>query len=172
MALSNNDILRRIRYALDYTDDKVLSLFNLAEYPVSREQLASWLNKEEEPGYQPCADVELAAFLNGLICERRGRREGAQPAPEVRLNNNIIFRKLRIALNLQDDDILAMLAQAGLPIGKAELGALFRKPEHKHYRQCKDQILRNFLRGMQLKYRAAPTRNKVPPKINPYAPKA
>jgi uncharacterized protein YehS (DUF1456 family) len=61
--------------------------------------------------------------------------------------------KLKIALNLQAEEVLIMLATAGFQMSKHELSAFFRKSTHKHYRECKDQILRNFLKGMQLKYR-------------------
>jgi len=88
-----------------------------------------------------------------LINDKRGQREGPQPKPEQRLNNNIIFRKLKIALNLQDEDILKILQLAALPMSKHELSAFFRKPDHKNYRSCKDQILRNFLQGLQIQYR-------------------
>jgi uncharacterized protein YehS (DUF1456 family) len=95
----------------------------------------------------------LAIFLNGFINDRRGKREGQQPVPEKRLTNNVIFKKLRIALNLKSEDVLDILELAPLRISKHELSAFFRKPGHKHYRQCKDQVLRNFLKGIQLKYR-------------------
>lgn len=95
----------------------------------------------------------FASFLNGLINQLRGKKEGPQIAPEEKLNNNIILRKLKIAFDLQADDILSLLYAADLVISKHELSAFFRKPEHKHYRVCKDQILRNFLMGLQNQYR-------------------
>ena len=75
------------------------------------------------------------------------------PTLKNKLNNNLIFKKLRIAFNLKDDDILAMLEDVGLRISKHELSSFFRAPEHRQSRQCKDQILRNFLQGLQNKYR-------------------
>jgi len=149
----NNDILRRIRYTFDFDDAKMIALFGLADYQVTREQISDWLKKEDDPSHQKCNDVRLAIFLNGLIVDKRGKKEGPQPAPEKRLTNNLIFRKLRIALNLKDEDILAILELAGVTMSKPELSAFFRKPDHKNYRECKDQILRNFLTGLQLKYR-------------------
>ncbi|WP_167632363.1 DUF1456 family protein [Mariprofundus ferrooxydans] len=149
----NNDILRRIRYAFDFDDAKMMALFALADCNVTRAQISDWLKKDDDPAFQPCSDVELATFLNGLINDRRGKREGVKPVAEQRLNNNIIFRKLRIALNLQDDDILTMMNRVGVRLSKHELSAFFRKPGHQHYRDCGDQILRNFLAGMQLSYR-------------------
>ena len=115
--------------------------------------MSDWLKKEDDPQQQPCDDKTLACFLNGLINEMRGKKEGAQPTPEERLNNNIIFRKLKIALDLKAEDVLRIMELAGFTIGKSELSAFFRKPGHKHYRLCEDQILRNFLQGMQLEFR-------------------
>ncbi len=151
--MTNNDILRRLRYIFDFNDKKMSAIFAAADHPVSRQQLSNWLKKEEDEGYQNCPDKMLATFLNGLINDRRGRREGEQPQPEAKLNNNQILVKLRIALQLKAEDILALLASAGLQLSKHELSALFRKPGHKHYRECKDQILRNFLQGLQQRYR-------------------
>lgn len=151
--MTNNDILRRIRYIFDFSDSEMIALFAGAGYTASREQISDWLKKEDDPAFQKCNDLLLATFLNGLIVNKRGKNEGPQPEPEKHLTNNIIFRKLKIALNLKAEDILEIMNLADLRISKHELSAFFRKPEHKHYRTCKDQILRNFLKGVQLKYR-------------------
>ncbi|MEN8264604.1 MAG: DUF1456 family protein [Nitrospirota bacterium] len=151
--MTNNDILRRIRYTFDFGDSKMIAVFAMADHQVTREQISDWLKKDDDPAYQKCSDTEMAIFLNGLIIDKRGKKEGLQPGPEHSLTNNIIFRKLKIALNLKAEDVLQIMALAGLRISKHELSAFFRKPGHKHYRDCKDQILRNFLKGMQLKYR-------------------
>ncbi|MEE4312100.1 MAG: DUF1456 family protein [candidate division KSB1 bacterium] len=152
--MTNNDILRRIRYIFDFSDSQMISIFGLADLEVTREQVSDWLKKEDDPAYQNCSDVQLAIFLNGLINEKRGKKEGPQPKPEKRLTNNIIFRKLRIALDLKAEDVLEILEMANLVISKHELSAFFRRPDHKHFRKCKDQVIRNFLKGLQLKYRA------------------
>jgi len=149
LPLTNNDILRRIRYIFDYSDSKMIKIFALGGKEVSRAELSSWLRKKEHPDYQSCRDILLATFLNGLIIDKRGRKEGKQPLPKMELTNNIIFRKLAIALKLQADDILEILGRADFSLGKHELSAFFRKPGHKHYRECKDQVLRNFLAGLQ-----------------------
>ena len=151
--VTNNDVLRRIRYIFDFGDAKMIELFALANADVTREQVSNWLKSDDDPAFQVCSDIDLAIFLNGLINERRGKKEGAQPEPEQGLTNNIIFRKLKIALDLKAEDILEILELSDVHISKHELSALFRKWGHKHYRECKDQILRNFLNGMQLKYR-------------------
>ena len=151
--MTSNDILRRIRYTFDFNDSKMIALFGLADQQVTRGQISDWLKKDDDPAYQKCSDTQLAIFLNGLINDKRGKKEGPQPEPEKRLNNNIIFMKLKIALNLKAEDVLAIMDLANLRMSKHELSAFFRRPDHKHYRDCNDQILRNFLKGMQLKYR-------------------
>ena len=153
--MTNNDVLRRIRYIFDYNDTTMITIFELAELKVSREQISDWLKKDDDPADKALSDTQLAIFLNGLINQKRGKKDGPQPAPEKTLNNNIIFRKLKIALNLKEEDTLAILELANLRISKHELSAFFRRADHKHYRACKDQVLRNFFKGLQLKYRPA-----------------
>ena len=151
--MDNNDILRRIRYSFDLSDSKMIAIFDHADYLVTREQISDWLKKDEDPAFKKLHDNLLATFLNGFIIDRRGKKDGAQPAPEKRLTNNLVFIKLKIALNFKAEDILEVLTLSGVTISNHELSAFFRKPDHKHYRECKDQILRNFIHGLQIKYR-------------------
>ncbi len=151
--MDNNDILRRTRYALDLSDTKMMEIFSQGGITANREEISRWLKKDIDPDYKGLSGFQLAAFLNGLIIEKRGKKEGPQPIPEKQLNNNIILRKIKIALNLKDEEILQILKLAGLEISKHELSAFFRKPGQSQYRECKDQVLRNFLSGMGIKYR-------------------
>lgn len=151
--MNNNDVLRKIRYTFDYTDEKMMSIFKSADVDVDRAQISKWLKRDEDEDFEGIYDKSLASFLNGFINVRRGKKEGEQPKPEKTLNNNIILRKLKIALNLKDTDVLELLDLADFRFSKSELSALFRKPTHQHFRQCKDQVIRNFLHGMQIKYK-------------------
>ena len=151
--MNNNDVLRRIRYTFNYDDSKMIAIFGYGGLEVTRAEISDWLKKDDDPDYRKCQDVQLAAFLNGLIIDRRGKKEGPQPEPETSLTNNIILRKLKIALNLQAEDVQALIKQPDFSLSNHELSAFFRKPAHKHYRECKDQVLRYFLKGMQHKYR-------------------
>jgi len=150
--MSNNDILRRIRYTFDLNDTKMIEIFGLADYNVTRAQISDWLKKDDDPAFQELSDVQMSTFLNGFIIEKRGKKEGAQPVPEKILNNNIVFRKLKIALNLKDEDILDIFNLVDMRLSKHELSAFFRSPNQSQYRPCKDQFLRNFLQGMQIVY--------------------
>ena len=140
----------------------MITIFAQADVAVSRSQVSDWLKKDDDPQQQKCDDRVLASYLNGLINEKRGKQDGTQPEPEDKLDNNIIFKKLKIALNLKAEDILRVMALVDFKISKHELSAFFRKKGHKHYRECQEQILRNFLHGIQVEYRDV-TEEEGPP---------
>jgi uncharacterized protein YehS (DUF1456 family) len=154
--MTNNDVLRRVRYALDLGDSTMIDIFRLANHTMQLQFLINMLKKEDEPGYMECADVALEHFLDGLIIYKRGPRE-AKPGQEVKkcipLTNNAKLKKLRIALELQEDGMREIMNLAGMPVSGPELTALFRKEGHKNYKPCGDQFLRNFLRGLTIRFR-------------------
>ncbi|GAA4901692.1 DUF1456 family protein [Ferrimonas pelagia] len=154
--MRNNDLLRQLRYALTFNNPDMIAVFALMNYTITKEELDPMLKKEEEDGVIECRDRTFAAFLDGLIIKYRGVQEGREPkllARSARLNNNEVLRKLRIALELRDDDIIAILKLSNFRISKSELSALFRKPDHRNYQECGDQLLRNFVRGLGQKNR-------------------
>jgi uncharacterized protein YehS (DUF1456 family) len=162
--MTNNDILRRLRYILNIKDTKIIKVLALMDYQVPLPRVVSWLKKDDDEDFTECSDKDLTAFLDGLIIERRGKRDDSKvtktPAPQ-RLNNNLVFLKLKIAFDLKSDDVLAILQLAEYKISSSELSAFFRKKTHRHYRVCKDQILRKFLKGLQLKYTTANESTKI-----------
>lgn len=151
--MTNNDVLRKIRYTFDYSDDQMINLFELGALEVTRAQISDWMKKDDDPAYVNIFDKHLAHFLNGFIIDKRGKREGPAPIAEKTLNNNIILRKIKIALNLKVEDMISIYDEQDFTISKHEISAFFRKPTQSQYRLCKDQFLRNFLMGMQKKYR-------------------
>lgn len=153
--MKNNDILRRLRYALNLSDAAVVEIFTYSHHAITLIDVAELLLKEEEPGYRPCNDVLMAKFLNGLIVFKRGPGgDGQVRPPEKSLTNNDILKKLRVALNLKEEDMLEVFRAADHEISKSELTALFRKDGHKHFTPCGDQLLRNFLKGLAVRLRA------------------
>ena len=104
--------------------------------------------KQIEEFLKSLEDHELASFLNGLINTNRGKKEGSAPELEQKLNNNTILRKLKIALELEAEDILAILKKSDVEISKHMLSSYFRKPKNKHHRKCEDKILQAFLTGI------------------------
>ncbi|MBU2871328.1 DUF1456 family protein [Colwellia sp. E2M01] len=150
--MNNNDVLRRLRYTFNFNDKQMVAIFASAGEVVSREQISQWLKKDNDDDFVALFDTKLAIFLNGFINEKRGKKSGPSPLPEKRLTNNIILTKLKIALNLQAEQIIELLKGVNFNIGKAELSAFSRKIDHKHYRECKDQVLRNLLQAIDNKY--------------------
>ena len=152
--MNNNDVLRRIRYALDISNPGMIDIFKLSGCTLEQPTLLKLLKKEEEEDFISCSNPLLSFFLDGLIIHRRGRRDsGELPKPDASLNNNAILKKLRIALDLKEDDMLALMKLAGVIISKTELSALFRNKGHKHFKECGDQFLRNFLQGLTVRHR-------------------
>jgi len=152
--MTNNDILRRLRYVFDYGDAQMITLFALGgDEGVTRADVSAWLKRDDDPDGADCSDRTLATFLNGLVVTKRGRRKGPLPVPEERLSNNAILMKLKIALSLRAEDVLQALELGGYRISKHELSAFLRGPEHRQYRECGDQVLRKFLQGLQQEHR-------------------
>jgi uncharacterized protein YehS (DUF1456 family) len=154
--MNNNDILRRLRYALDISNPAMTEIFQLSGCTIEQPTLLKLLKKEDEDEFIECSNPLLSLFLDGLIVHKRGRRESAAeqvPKPDAALNNNAILKKLRIALDLKEDDMLAVMKLAGVTISKSELSALFRNKGHKHFKECGDQFLRNFLQGLTVRNR-------------------
>ena len=152
----NNDVLRRLRYALDLSDSIMIKIFSLGNVVISRDDLLDRLKKDNQEGFVELDNDSMDAFLKGLITHRRGPLEdkpGQIKKPELSLKNNSILKKIRIALNFKEEDMLSTLQLADFKISKGELSAFFRQKGHKNYRECGDQIIRNFLQGLTLHFR-------------------
>jgi len=155
--MTNNDVLRSLRYALELDPSTLLRFFAEADVQMTLPTLAALLKSEDEPGFAALPDKLFARFLEGLIVAHRGRREApaaTAPSRPARIHNNYVLRSLKIAFELRDVDIIAIMELAGVPLSKAELSALFRREDHRNYQPCGDQFLRQFLRGLGLWHRA------------------
>lgn len=171
--MDNNDILIRVRYALDLKNTEMVKIFKLGGIEVTKDLVLKMLVKtkdsDDDEGQndtdgnenERCNNMMLESFLNGLIIFKRGKQEPKpgqpeRPALSIQDNgsvNNVMLKKLKIALALSSDDMLEIFKEAGITITKGELSALFRKEGHKNYQECLDKYARNFLKGLALKYR-------------------
>ncbi len=152
----HNDILRRLRYAFSLNDQKMLEMYKLVGQEIKLFDLYSIMKKEGEKEFKLCSDQQLSAFLDGLIVTKRGLQEGREPEKwpaGVLLGNNDILRKLRIALELRTEDIIDIMQLSDVHISKSEVTAFFRRPDHRSFKICGDQFLRNFLVGLTKRYR-------------------
>lgn len=155
--MNNNDFLRRLRYALNIKDMSMLEIFKLGGKTIDKETLLSYLKKEEEEGFKKINNEFLLSFLDGLIIYKRGKKEDEEKKVEVKVTknnlNNVILRKLRIALSFKSYDMIEIFKLGGVDISEGELSALFRKEDHKNYRECGDKYIRVFLKGLVENYR-------------------
>jgi uncharacterized protein YehS (DUF1456 family) len=152
--MMNNDVLRSVRYMLDISDGKIVDITKLGGFEVSKTDVIAFMKKEDEEGYLDCSDEIMAHFLDGLVIFKRGKDDSRAPQPvELPITNNTVLKKLRVAFELKEEDMHAILKSVEFPVSKPELSALFRKFGHSNYRTCGDQLLRNFLKGLTLRVR-------------------
>ncbi|MDX1721670.1 MAG: DUF1456 family protein [Pseudomonas sp.] len=150
----NNDVLRSLRYTLDVNDVQMAEIIRLSGKEVEPETLDALLKKEDEEGFVACEDELMAHFLDGLVYFKRGKDDSRPAQPfELPVTNNMVLKKLRVAFELKEDDMHAIMQSVDCPVSKPEMSALFRKFGHSNYRTCGDQFLRNFLKGLTLRVR-------------------
>lgn len=172
--MENNDILIRLRYALDIKNKEMVEIFKLGGIEISKEDVMKLLTKskdhfdseyedetEDDDNQIKCNNKTLEAFLNGLITFKRGPQEsklGQPVAPpstsgSTESVNNMLLKKVKIALSLTSEDMIDILEEARVAITKSELSAILRKEGHRNYKECGDKFARNFLKGLAIKYR-------------------
>lgn len=155
--MTNNDFLRRLRYALNIKDNVMVQIFKRGNIVLTREDVIDYLKKDIDEGFKKLNNNDLIAFLDGLIIQKRGKREDGTPIPQVKVTknnlNNILLRKLRIALSFKSYDMIKIFKLGGVEISEGELSALFRSEDHKNYKECGDKYIRVFLKGLTEFYR-------------------
>lgn len=150
--MENNAVLRSMRYALNINDSKMAKIFSATGETVDASKVSNLLKQEIDEGYIECSKELLLQFLDGFIITKRGPRDDGKPAlKNVPLNNNLILKKIRIALEYKEADMISTFEKGGYPISKPELSAFFRRRDHKHYKECGDQLMRKFLKGLSVK---------------------
>ena len=150
--MTNNDFLRRLRYALNIKDNIMIQIFKKGNIIVTREDVIDYLKKDTDDGFKKLSNNDLISFLDGLIIQKRGNREDGTPVPTIKITknnlNNILLRKLRIALAFKSYDMIRIFKLGGIEISEGELSALFRREDHKNYKECGDKYVRVFLKGL------------------------
>ena len=142
--MTNNYFIRRTQYIFSLKAKKMIEIFKSVGIDVTFDQVVGWTRRDDDPEVVLMEDNVLAAFLNGFIIEKRGKKDGPLPVPEDKMNNNLVLRKFRIALDMKDTDMLEIFRLSHTQISKHELSSFFRKKDHRNWAYCKDQFLRNF----------------------------
>ncbi len=152
--MTNNEVMKSVRYSLDIKNKEVVQMIKDGGVELTVLDVVNLLKKEEDEGFVECPAETLHAFLDGLILERRGPSDGpAKKFSTANINNNIVLRKLRIAFEMKDTDMISTMKSVGFTVSKGEISALFRAPNHKHFKKCGDQFIRNFLKGVAHSFR-------------------
>ena len=147
--MTNNDILRRLRYALKLNDFQVAKIIEHTGGEMSPATVRCWLMRDDDDDFLKLSDGGLCRFLDGFIIEKRGPRpDGSTPEPLEFLSTNEVLKKLRIALALRDDEVLAIFERKEFVVTKAELGSFFRKEGQRNFSKCPEQVLRKFIQGL------------------------
>jgi uncharacterized protein YehS (DUF1456 family) len=147
--MTHNHIIKQIRDALELNEATLLEIFQLSDPEVTPEDVADILKDEKEPGFVLCSDAGMELFLDGLITYKRGPSDTKRKAQaEAAMTNNTILKKLRIALDLKDDEMLALFDAVGITLSKSELTPFFRQEGKPNYKRCSDKMLKGFLKAL------------------------
>lgn len=146
--MDNNTVLRSLRYAMDINDSEMNEIFTLGGATLETSEVSAMLKSDDHEEFKELEDREFLQFLDGLILKKRGPSDRPAGKADEQVSNNLVMRKIRIAFELKEDDMIRTIGKGGFVIKKAELTALFRKKGHKHYRACGDQLMRYFLKGL------------------------
>jgi uncharacterized protein YehS (DUF1456 family) len=149
--MNNNDVIRSLRHVLNVNESAIAEIFKLSRHQIDQASIANLLKEPDEAGFMACPDTLLSLFLDGLISSRRGKSDKKPeeiPNNSPALDNNLILKKLRIAFDLKEDDLLELMSLANYEVSKSELSSVFRKPGNKHYRECNDDFLMGLLLGL------------------------
>lgn len=149
MIISTNEILYRIKKALNLSNEEMIEAYKLEDYTMEIPRLESLLKRRQDKGFQLCSYEELGVFLDGLVSLKRGpspKKTGEEEA--VELTNNLILKKLRIALELKESEMEIIFGLADVELSKQQLASLFRKEDHKNFKKCSDELLMAFLEGL------------------------
>lgn len=149
MIINTNEILYRIKKALNLPTEKMLEAYKLENYKMEASHLESLLKRRLANGFKLASYEELGVFLDGLVALKRG------PSPKktnddeaVELTNNLILKKLRIALELKEAETEIIFGLADVQLSKQQMASLFRKEGHKNFKECSDELLMAFLDGL------------------------
>lgn len=149
MRINTNEILYRIQKALNLTAEEMIEAYKLEEYTMEASHLESLLKRRQEEDFIFCSYEELGLFLDGLVTLKRGPSpKKANDKEVIELTNNLILKKLRIALELKEAETEIIFGLADIELSKQQLASLFRKEGHKNFKACSDELLMGFLEGL------------------------
>lgn len=149
MLINTNEILYRIQKALNLSIDEMIKAYKLENHTMEPSHLESLLMRRLDKGFMLCSYEELGIFLDGLVTLKRGPSPIKSTQEEaVELTNNLILKKLRIALNLKEAETEIIFGLADVELSKQQMASLFRRENHKNFKVCSNELLMAFLDGL------------------------
>ena len=142
-----SEVIKAVKDALNLNRRQILHIYELEDYPMSLERLDKILKNRSKKNSANASYEELGVFLDGLISYKRGKRD-RELKEDVILDNNLILKKLRTALNLKEYEIEMIFELADFKISKSKIRDLFRSNGHPKFKECDDKTLKAFLEGL------------------------
>ena len=147
--MNTNDTLYKIQKALNLSTEDILKAYKLESHVMTEAHLDALLKKRQDKGSKLCSYEELGLFLDGLVTLKRGPSPKKEESDKiVELSNNLILKKLRIALELKEPETEIIFSLGEVTLSKQQLASLFRKEGHKNFKECSDELLTAFLDGL------------------------
>ncbi|SHO81041.1 hypothetical protein MNB_SV-15-198 [hydrothermal vent metagenome] len=138
--MQNSHIIKKISKALSLRKDDIQKIYKLEDKNYTLEDIDKILI---ETTYE-----DLGIFLDGLITLKRGKLDNPKKIVDVELTNNLILKKLRVALNLKSSEVIIIFSLVDIELKMSEVNALFRREGSKNYRVCSSKLLSIFLDGL------------------------
>ena len=131
------------------SNSELIEAYSLVDYSMKNERLENILKRRQDQGYEEANYEELGIFLDGLVLLKRGASDRVSTIEEaVALSNNLIMKKLRVALELKEAELVIVFALAEITLTKRQIGALFRKEGTKNFKYASDELLMAFIEGL------------------------
>ena len=147
--MTNNYILSTIMNSLKLNKVDILKSYKLADKKITQDDVDDILREPSDEKFILLSDEGFELFLNGFISYKRGPSDKKRKKQKIYFSNNIILKKLKIALDLKDEDIITIFENDGLEITKSQLTSYFRRDGHINYRKCSDSLLKRFIKGLE-----------------------
>ncbi len=147
--MTNNYKLSLLMNSLKLSKTDILKSYKLVDKKITQDDVDDILREPSDEKFVLLSDEGFEMFLNGFIIYKRGPSDKKAKKQKIYFSNNIILKKLKIALNLKDEDIIKVFQNDGLEITKSQLTAYFRRDGHINYRKCSDSLLKRFINGLK-----------------------
>ena len=141
-------VIQSLKEALNLNRKQILHIYSLENFIMDSKRLDDILKNPNKKSAKEATYEELGVFLDGLFQYKRGEKPTIPQDIEVELDNNLILKKIRSALNLKEYEIAIIFELADFKISKSQIKDIFRSNNHPKLKYCDDKTLKAFLEGL------------------------